>query len=163
MNILYCKDLWWPFGSHLMHTMYRKIYADMHEYKLLYTQNKHPAYSLYGGKLSELFASISDVDDKDIIEFADKNYPKTGHDNHFLLEFTDKKQFIKSVPVNYIDICYKWIGFKLNSFSSEEEYRANVMRKLAEPSNNIKGYLQTLPFIQEVSKLNGDYIAVHIR
>jgi hypothetical protein len=165
MNILYCKNLWWPFGSHLMHTMHRKCYADMNGYKLLYTIQEHPAYSLYGGKLSELFASISDIDDLDIIEFASKNYPNANHNNHFLLKFTDKKEFIESTPIDYNgDIgTAKWHEFKPEFFDTVKQYQASIMKKIAEPSNNVKGYLQTLPFIQEVSKLNGDYIAVHIR
>lgn len=165
MNILYCKDIWWPFGSHLMHVMHRKIYADMHGYKLLYTHNQHPAYSLYNGKLSELFASISDIDDRDIIEFADKNYFNANHLALFLLKFTNEKQFIESTPISYnqnIDQC-EWHKFKLNEFNSIQEYQASVMKKLAEPSDQIKQYLNNKTFIKEVSSLNGNYIAIHIR
>lgn len=166
MNILYCKNIWWPFGSHLIHAMYRKIYSDMHGYKFLYTKNEHPAYSLYGGSIFELFASMSDITDSEIIEFADKNYSQQAdHLNLFLLKFTDNKQFEDSAPVNFnTDICTtKWHEFKPDHFNTIEEYRADVMRKLAEPSNKIKEHLETIPFIKEVSKLDRDYIAVHIR
>lgn len=165
MNILYCKNIWWPFGSHLMHVMNRKIYADMHDCKLLYTHNEHPAYSLYGGRISELFQSMSDVTDSEIIEFADKHYFQASHKKQFLLNFTETSKFVESTLIDYgndIDTT-KWHEFKPDHFNTIEEYRASVMRKLAEPSNKIKDYLQTLPFIQEVGKLNGDYIAVHIR
>lgn len=165
MKILYCKNLWWPFGSHLIHTMQRKRYADMHGYKLLYTQNKHPAYSVYGGVLSELFASISDIDDVEIINFADKNYPHANHNQHFVLKYNENKEFIESYSVDYnadINVA-KWHEFKPESFDNVNQYSSYVMKRLAEPSSKVKEYLKEVPFIQEVSKLNGEYVAVHIR
>lgn len=165
MNILYCKDLWWPFGSHLIHIMHRKIYSDMYGYKLLYTQNNHAAYSLYGGRLSEFFASISDIDNKDIIEFADKNYFNADHGQHFLLKYTDEEKFVESIPISYTEQIDKtaWHTFKPNGYNNIEDYRSNIMKKLGTPSENIIKYLEKMTFIQEVAKLNGDYIAAHIR
>lgn len=165
MNILYCKDLWWPFGSHLIHMMHRKIYSDMYGYKLLYTQNNHAAYSLYGGRLSEFFASISDIDNKDIIEFADKNYFNADHGQHFLLKYTDEEKFVESIPISYTEQIDKtaWHTFKPDGYNNIEDYRSNIMKKLGTPSENIIKYLEKMTFIQEVAKLNGDYIAVHIR
>lgn len=165
MKILYCKNLWWPFGSHLIHIMYRKCYADMHGYKLLYTTNKHPAYSLYNGKLSQLFASISDIEDSEIINFADKNYLNANHEDHYLLKYTDTKDFLESSLIKYntdIDTT-KWHEFKPDCFETIEEYRAEVIKKIAEPSEKIKKYLNNLSFIKKVLELNRKYIAVHIR
>lgn len=165
MNILYCRNLWWPFGSHLMHVMHRKLYADMHGYKLLYTHNKHPAYSLYGGRLAELFSCISDIKDTEIIDFADKNYSHANHYQHFVLKYNDNKKFIESSTIDYdsdINIA-KWHEFKPTFFNTIKEYQSSIMRKIAEPSNKVKEYLKEIPFIQEVSKLNGDYVAIHIR
>lgn len=165
MNILYCKNLWWPFGSHLIHVMHRKRYADMHGYKLLYNQNNHPAYSLYGGQLSELFASISDIEDSEIIDYSNKNYTQASHNDHFLLKYSENKQLIESFPIGYnthINTA-KWHKFKPECFDTIEGYQASVMKKIAEPSSKVKEYLNNLSFIREVSELNGFYIAVHIR
>lgn len=165
MYLLYCKNLWWPFGSHLIHTMYRKIYADMHGYKLLYTHNDHGAYSLYGGRLFELFASISDVIDADIIDLANKNCVNASNINHFLLKFSEDKKLLKNIPISYQDdiATARWHEFKPVHFGTTADYQASAMRKLAEPSDKIKNYLKDLPFIKEVEALNRDYIAVHIR
>lgn len=165
MNILYCKDLWWPFGSHLMHTMHRKIYCDMNGYKLLYAKNNNPAYSLYEGRLDELFSSISDIKDVDIINFAEKIHPDASLEKHYLLKYTEEKNFKGSVPISYNDDIgiSNWHEFKPDEYASIEEYRSDVMKKLAEPSDNIKKYLANKPFIQEVLDLNQDYIAIHIR
>jgi hypothetical protein len=145
--------------------MQRKCYADMHGYKLLYTTNRHPAYSLYEGRLSMLFASISDIEDSEIINFADKNYSKASHEDHYLLKYTDTKEFLESSLIKYnVDIgTTNWHEFKPDCFETIEEYRADVIKKIAEPSEEIKKYLNNLSFIREVSELNGSYIAVHIR
>ena len=137
----------------------------MHGYKVLYTKNNHPAYSFYGGNLSDLFNSISDIEDPEIIDFADKNYSHANHNDHFLLTYSDSKQFIESIKIDYnIDIgTTKWHEFKPEFFDTIEKYQSNVMTKISEPSIKIKEYLNNLSFVKEVSNLNRNYIAVHIR
>jgi len=166
MKILYCKNIWWPFGSHLTHTMYRKIYADMHDCKFLYTTNQHPAYSLYEGNIGKYYPNLSDEFDENLTKYIEEKYPNAGHRNPYVLEFDEEKNLVNEIELDfYKDILngIPWDTFFTEKYSNPEYYRSSIIKKMAEPSNDIKNYLKKLPFIQEVENLNGDYIGMHIR
>lgn len=174
MKILYCKDLWWPFGSHLTHCMYRKIFCDMNNCKFLYTKNKFPIYSDVDSKISHYFSSMSDEGiSEQLIKYIEKEFSNANHNNSCLLEFSEDYKLISSSLVTYdfnsVDrsfpnICHSgWDKFLPSEFKSIKEYQSSIIKKISTPSEYVKNFLNNNLFIKKISQLNGNYIGIHIR
>ncbi len=165
MKILYCKNLWWPFGAHLIHCLYRKIFCDIKGYKLLYTKNDHPGYSFYNGEMQKYFPNLSHDVDSDLAKLVESQFSNSNHNDHYLVTVSETNEIISSEIINLSKHIHEsnWDTFYSAEYSSPEKYKSSVMKKMAEPSSDIKIFLDDLSFIKKTSALNGNYIAVHIR
>ena len=160
-KILYCKNLWWPFGSHLVVCMWKKIFADMRGCKLLYRENNHAAYKLFDGKIEKYFPNVSDVVDSDIEDKVIKAYTgRLTSDESIEYVISENNEIISSRK--FSSLPHTWKTF-FKDATSHREYRGKVMRNLATPSEHIQNILSHNSFLQELARLKGEYLAIHIR
>ena len=143
-KLLYIDKLWWPFGSHINHIFWSKIYAKKNNFTYFYRKNllkinpkdKEPFFT--NGNFEKYFEKVSDIMD------FETEY------NIFIYKHT-------------IYTGYEIQNFKPEKYKSIKEYHSNLLKKIARPSKFIQEKLNNHKFLNEIKKLNGKYIAVHIR
>lgn len=165
IKIFLTGNVWWPFGSHGLHTLMRlqasyKSNCD----KFLYFNNNHPGYSLFENKISNYYTNISDSIEPSIIEFLSSNdqiHPDHNKNYIITLEIKNNKDFfIKNLEVYTHDEFFE--EFSVGDIKLNELNLADCAHRL-EPSEQVNTIVNKMHFTKQIDSLNGDYIAVHVR
>jgi hypothetical protein len=163
-KILFCKDIWWPFGSQLVVAMWKKIISDVRGCKFLYKNNGHAAYSHFNGEIEKYFPFMSDKVDEEIVNTIDKISDIVS--SHDAIEYVldQNNQIIASKNIdNDIFQRSNWYNFYTKNENYPIEYRSKIIKKFSTPSEFVGTFLKNHSFLKRLSELNGKYIAIHIR
>lgn len=165
MNIAYCKNLWWPFGSHVFHIIQRYYLADLHRCdKFIYLENEHPAYATFGGFIPSYFPNLNTPESQTIFDVINTRKDiKPEHNKNYIIsgEYTENNTF-QINNYNCYSHCDCFTKFHFSSVKLQD-LNINKYKHLFTPSKLIDGLLNNIKFTQQVDALNGDYIAAHVR
>jgi hypothetical protein len=165
IKIFLAGNVWWPFGSHGLHSLMR-LHASYKSNcdKFLYFNNNHPGYSLFENKISNYYKNISDPLDASITEFLlSHSEIQPCHNKNCIITLeikNDKDFFIKNLEIYTHDKFFE--EFAIGDIKLNELNLAECARRL-EPSEKVNAIVNKMHFTKQIDRLNGNYIAAHIR
>jgi hypothetical protein len=121
MDVLVVKDLWWPFGAHLLHTKWAYIYSIMNGYEFFYKYNHFPVFN---GTIHHYFECIGISEDELINKNQIDFFP---HTNPYL-----RGRF-----------CPK-------EYNTVEDFHSDVLKKIYKPNHFVKEYLNKNVLLNKV-------------
>ena len=120
-NVLVVKDLWWPFGAHLLHIKWAYIYSIMNGYDFFYKYNHFPVFN---GTINHYFECIGISED----ELINKNQIEfVPHTNPYL-----RGRF-----------CPK-------EYNNVEDFHSDILKKIYKPNHFVKEYLNKNSLLNKV-------------
>jgi len=121
MDVLVVKNLWWPFGAHLLHIKWAYIYALMNGYDFFYKYNHFPVFDGTIHKYYECIGiSEDELENKNQIEF-------NPHTNPYL-----RGRF-----------CPK-------EYNNVEDFHSDILKKMYKPNQYVKDYLNKNSLLNRV-------------
>ena len=123
MYVLVVKNLWWPFGAHLLHIKWAYIYALMNGYDFFYKYNHFPVFNGTIDKYYECIGiSESEIENKKQIEF-------NLHTNPYLRG--------RYFPKEY---------------NTVEDFHSDILKKIYKPNQYVKDYLNKNSLLNKVKE-----------
>ena len=133
MLVYQVENLWWPFGSHLLHVKWNIIKAKKLGAKLVYKHNNHLTFPQ--NNVEYYFQDWSDtVNDNDVVQNV-----------HASLDTRD-------IVNNYFHPDYK----------SVVDMHCSIMRQIYKPSHIMQNIIDNHVFLKSVKEVV-QYIAMHVR
>jgi len=136
---LFVYNLWWAFGSHLLHIKWAKIHAIKNGYEFFYRYNVN---RIFPDKTIEYyFEPISTISESE-------------------LEPEDLVQYL--LIWKELDPWERY-AYKPDNFDTVEEFHQSVLQEFYRPNQRIQQIIQNNKTIQTVRNNKTPYIGVHIR
>ena len=141
-KILYVRDLWWAFGSHLLNIKWAMIHALKNNYYFLYRDNINQVF--LNDRVDTYFENFSDVDEEYLVK----------HD----LKFGDAVLYEKLD----IDLKERFL-YKPDDYKTVYDFHEHLMKKIYRPNAFVLNNINNNPLIKHIHDTNLKYIGVHIR
>ena len=138
MSVLIVKNLWWPFGAHLLHMKWAYIHALINKYDFFYKDNNYPVF--IDGSINYYYDSPNTINENEL-----KNI------KHVL--YSEDIVHNMSLRGHYVP----------NEYANASEFHSFVLKKLYCPKLEIIKIINNNSLIQNLQNNNIKYIAVHIR
>jgi len=134
-KMLIIKSLWWPFGSHMNHIMWSKIYAKMRNMAYYY---KESTACVFEKGLEYYYHDLCDSEMTDDYNFYD--------------------DYAHNVCIGQVSAKYKPEGYE-----TVQEYHSSLIKDIMRPSERVQRFLDENDFLKEVRRLDGQYFGLHVR
>ena len=144
-KILYVRDLWWAFGSHLLNIKWAMIHAIKNNYHFFYRDNINQIF--INSRIDTYFENLCSIDDEYIIK-------NNVCSNDCILYDESVGSSLDEERFNYVP----------EGFNNIQEFHQSLLRKIYCPNDFVKSNLNNNDgLIYYLRNNNIQYIGLHIR
>ena len=134
--VLIVSHIWWPFGAHLLHVKWARIFAIMNDWDFFYRHNHNACFQ--NGLVSDFFEDhLSTVTEEEASQRPRISY-----------EYQTENDQVRG-------------AFFPKEFACAKDFHSSVMKSVYLPNQRVRDHVGKNPLVQRLKDKR--YVAVHIR
>lgn len=134
---LVVKNLWWPFGAHLLHMKWAYINSLMNGYNFFYKYNDSPVF--IDGKIDHYYESLNSISENEL-QNSIQIHHNPDHSN-------------LNLRGHYFP----------NEYANAHDFHSDILKKIYQPKEYIQKIINSNSLLNNLKCNDIKYIALHIR